>query len=136
MRWSTLGRLSRVEKAIVVACVGILIAIALPDRWPHWTEMSSESCHICGNIRCTVKRFRWYRMTQFSQTIPTDYPFPSTHEHEWWRYDWNYVSRFTREGGSRDTYRDSRMFLGPPETAGEGDRQRMLEYSKRRLGAD
>ena len=104
-------RLTKLEWAVVIAV--LFVAFALIVRGPpHWVTTSAQSCHICGNNRYVVRRFRWWRLAAESEKITDEHPVPGGHVHDWCEYDWNYISWLKREGGSRDYFRPGAK---PPE---------------------
>lgn len=82
-------RMTKTETAMIVVIVLILAAILGPGISPHWIETSTESCHICGNRRHTIKHYRWYRETYIAEEMLTHFSIPINHKHDWWQYDFN-----------------------------------------------
>lgn len=99
-------RLSRAEWLLCTFFAVVIVAFLAPDWWPHWREGASESCHLCGNRRHTLREFRWYREARITRRFLTDYPVPDGHLHNWWRYDFVHSRGGAWMAMSRTTYKD------------------------------
>lgn len=98
---------SKTEWLAIAAIAAIFIAMVPPT--PHWRETTSESCHLCGNCRTTVRNFRWWQLE--SETIEPIvlFPVPDGHEHNWWQYGSSCVSYNKKSAASNASrYRDGR----------------------------
>ena len=98
-------RLTKLEWVVVVAIGIVVFALIVPYPWPHWMTTGAQSCHICGNHRYVTRQFRWWCLAFEAEKVTAEHPIAEGHVHDWWEYDWNYISWMRREGGSRDHFR-------------------------------
>jgi hypothetical protein len=97
----------------IIAIIG-LIVIAVNPPTPHWRQTRCEPCHLCGNCRRIVHRYRWWRFA--SETIEPTFVRPTSeaHEHVWWEYSRYYISYDTKcASGKSSIYQDGRQAWRP-----------------------
>ena len=54
-----LPSISKLEWLVVFVIVAVLVLL-LAQPTPHWRETSSQSCHLCGNCRVVIQKYRWW----------------------------------------------------------------------------
>jgi hypothetical protein len=106
-------KLSKGEWVVVGIIFVVVAALMLPT--PFWTETVSESCHLCGNRRVTIRHYRWWRLDTETIEPAAVFPVPQGHVHDWWQYSSTYSAPFgpawAKDKDSR--YRDGEMTWNP-----------------------
>jgi len=85
-----LSKPSKTESVVFTVALAIVAALVHPPA--HYRETRSESCHLCGNRRVTIREYRWWRRSKEWGEPVESFPVPIDHVHDWWQYGSSYTS--------------------------------------------
>ena len=110
-----LPSISKLEWLVVFVIVAVLVLL-LAQPTPHWRETSSQSCHLCGNCRVVIQKYRWWELDSdtIEPVMGAQFFIPDGHVHEWWQYSSTFSSwskNWAADNSAR--YKDGRLTWTP-----------------------
>ena len=110
-----LPSISKLEWLVVFVIVAVLVLL-LAQPTPHWRETSSQSCHLCGNCRVVIQKYRWWELDSdtIEPVVGAQFSIPDGHVHEWWQYSSTFSSwskNWAADNSAR--YKDGRLTWTP-----------------------
>ena len=110
-----LPSISKLEWLVVFVIVAVLVLL-LAQPTPHWRETSSQSCHLCGNCRVVIQKYRWWEFDSdtIEPVVGAQFSIPDGHVHEWWQYSSTFSSwskNWAADNSAR--YKDGRLTWTP-----------------------